>query len=563
MIGNAIANFFHEIMYNMLKGIAEICNTIISLMRMLLGMSAVKDGNNSNLMLSTVFSDAAFYAFLAVVAIAVITTFVFAIIRIIKNNVSDDKDDGAISKGKAWKEILRSALTISIIPIFVFTLIMAITGVGQALDKATSNSVVSDYGAEIVFSTVDRETLTEEGRKHYDAIAENYKIYILRNGEASTSDVVSPADLMQITGMSAIKYLWSGADYYNETGTKQVNTYGKDYDKFCELVKIDDYMGNFFLPLLGGCVMVVSLGLAIIVVAQRLFYCAFLFIISPFIVSTRPLDDGARWKKWIEIFISKLIGAYGIIICLNVFFLLSGYLTSITYFSSGLYNGIAKIVIYISGVIAAAGARQLIAQLIGADAGQAERDNMQNNFRNVALGGHLAGSLARGAGRMAGKAGDFFGGKKPSTLYNSLGSGGSGGGALASTLAADGSAAPQRGLQGTSMAEKIGNTLMGKNSAGDVAKTVGRNIADSRVGRVGKGIGVFTAGVFAAVPLAIKHKRDRGRQLKAAGVSKKDFKAMNPQQKKDTLAQGQKILNYRKAKEIVKNNRAKEMNDKK
>ena len=55
MIGNAIANFFHEIMYNMLKGIAEICNTIISLMRMLLGMSAVKDGNNSNLMLSTVF----------------------------------------------------------------------------------------------------------------------------------------------------------------------------------------------------------------------------------------------------------------------------------------------------------------------------------------------------------------------------------------------------------------------------------------------------------------------------------------------------------------------------
>lgn len=84
MIGNAIANFFHEIMYNMLKGIAEICNTIISLMRMLLGMSPVQSGGRDNLMLSTVFSEAVLYAFLAVVGIAVITTFVFAIIRIIK-----------------------------------------------------------------------------------------------------------------------------------------------------------------------------------------------------------------------------------------------------------------------------------------------------------------------------------------------------------------------------------------------------------------------------------------------------------------------------------------------
>ena len=554
MILNAIAKFFHKLIYGILKVLADISDTIITLMRMLLGMSPVRAGDNSNLTLATVFSDATFYAFIAVVAIAVITTFIFAIIRIIKNSISDEKDDGAISKGKAWKEILRSALNIAIIPLFVYSLIMAITGVGQAIDIATSDTVISDYGAEIVFSIVDKDTLTEEGRNYYEGVVDNkngknYQIFVLRNGEENTAGSVDSIDLVQLTGMSAIKHLWSGDPYYNSAGIKQENLYGKDYDKFCELVDDDKYMGNFFLPLLGGCVIVVALGLAIIIVAQRLFYCAFLFIISPFIISTRPLDDGARWRKWLEIFLSKLIGAYGIIICLNVFFLLSGYLTNnITYFESGLANGIAKTLIYASGVVAAAGASQLVAQLIGGDAGQAERDNMQNNFRSIALGGHMTSRFAHGAGSIAGKAGEFFGGKRP--LQNASSIGANGGSALKSVLSADnasGMPKPQT-LQGESMAEKIGNTLMGKNSTGDVLKSTKQNIANSRIGRIGKGIGVFTAGVVSALPLAIKHKKDMGKQLKAVGMTKKEFKVLSPQQKKDTLAQSQKILNAQKTK---------------
>ena len=431
---------------------------------------------------------------------------------------------------------------------------MAITGVGQAIDIATSDMVISDYGAEIVFSIVDYDTLTDEGQHYFEGVVDNaknknYQIFVLRNGEENTADSVDSIDLVQLTGMSAIKHLWSGDPYYNSAGIKQENLYGKDYDKFCELVNVDKYMGNFFLPLLGGCVIVVALGLAIIIVAQRLFYCAFLFIISPFIISTRPLDDGARWRKWLEIFLSKLIGAYGIIICLNVFFLLSGYLTNnITYFESGLANGIAKTLIYASGVVAAAGASQLVAQLIGGDAGQAERDNMQNNFRSIALGGHMTSRFVHGAGSIAGKAGEFFGGKRP--LQNASSIGANGGSALKSVLSADnasGMPKPQT-LQGESMAEKIGNTLMGKNSTGDVLKSTKQNIANSRLGRIGKGIGVFTAGVVSALPLAIKHKKDMGKQLKAVGMTKKEFKVLSPQQKKDTLAQSQKILNAQKTK---------------
>ncbi|MEG9430608.1 MAG: hypothetical protein VZQ61_06795 [Christensenellaceae bacterium] len=502
MIGNAISNFFHKIVYGIIKVLADIVNTIINLMRMLLGMKPLSDGKTDNLLLNALFAEETVIAFITVIALSVVTTFVFAIIRVIKSNISDDKDDGGVSKGKAVKEILRSFLNVAVIPAFVIILVTSVTATAQALDAATGGGRNADYGTEIIFSVVDYDTLTTEGKNFYSATSNEYQIYILLNDQdlnddGSMPDRIDKSRLIQLEKMAAVKHVFSGADYYTVIGNEGVlfdNPYNKSYDNFTKLVDHDKYFDNFLLPLLGGCVMMFTLAMSVLVVGQRLFYCVFLFIVSPFIISTRPLDDGARWRKWLEIFISKLMGSYGIIICLNVFFLLSSWLVGLQFFpaGSGLANGITKLVIYVAGVIAATGASQLVAQLIGADAGQQERDQAQNNFRSLMGGMRTAGAATRMAGALTGA---FFGGKKTTPLSAAAGglTGGTGQGGTAG------------GLVGNTMAAKIGNTLMGKNTLGDAAKATGQSIASSRSARIvggayllGKGlaVGAYRAGTF-------------------------------------------------------------------
>lgn len=491
MIGNAISNFFHKIVYGIIKVLADIVNTIINLMRMLLGMKPLSDGKTDNLLLNALFAEETVIAFITVIALSVVTTFVFAIIRVIKSNMSDDKDDGGVSKGKAVKEILRSFLNVAVIPAFVIILVTSVTATAQALDAATGGGRNADYGTEIIFSVVDSDTLTTEGVKFYQQDT-GKDVWILLNDQdlnddGSLPDRIDKSRLIQLEKMAAVKHVFSGADYYTVIGNEGVlfdNPYDKSYDNFKKLVDHDKYFDNFLLPLLGGCVMMFTLAMSVLVVGQRLFYCVFLFIVSPFIISTRPLDDGARWRKWLEIFISKLMGSYGIIICLNVFFLLSSWLVGLQFFpaGAGLANGITKLVIYVAGVIAATGASQLVAQLIGADAGQQERDQAQNNFRSLMGGMRTAGAATRMAGALTGA---FFGGKKTTPLTAASGalSGGSSQGGTAG------------GLVGNTMAAKIGNTLMGKNTLGDAAKATGQSIASSRPARIVGGAYLMGAGL--------------------------------------------------------------------
>lgn len=481
---NALSNFFNGLIFGALKILAIIVDTIINVMRKLLGLDSI---GWDNILIQSLTNQDVINAFIVIIALAFVTMFILAIIRIIKNYMNDEKDDGAISKNKVVKEILQSIVTIFILPVFCITLILAVNSTAQVLDNATRNSYDTNYGTEILFSTVDKDSLGVNGKQIYNE--EGYKIYVinadfkdevLKDNNQELPQTIDTKFLVQVKGLDAVKYYWTGAKYYDENGNLMPNACEQSYEQFIYLVDKDKYFSNFLLPLLGACIMVCTLGMAIVVVGQRIFYSVFLFVISPFIVSTRPVDDGARFKKWAEIFFSKVIGSYAIIICLNVFFMVSADLVAIEFFKDNfLGNSITKIVIYISGVIAATGASQLVAQLIGADAGQAERDSAQNTFRSLAAGGSLAKGIVRGASKVAGGAGSFFAGKKNTPLSNYANSSGG-----ATPLSSN------SGLIGDSIASKIGNTLLGKNK-GRVLKSLSNN----GMVRFGRGVGTFFAGL--------------------------------------------------------------------
>ncbi len=477
-VGNAIGNFFNKIIFNIIKTLANIINVLINLMRMLLGLDPVTVGEGSsgkvNIVLDFLTEESTITAFFAVMGMSMLCVFIFAIVRIIRNQCSDEKDDGAVSKSKAIKGVLTSVLNMAILPVFVICLVFAVTGVAQTMDNITSDNQDMNYGTQIIFSTVDESTLSTMGE-------------VIWKG---TTDIDGISDTEKFLYNNCIQKDSQGNIIKGKDAVMQYYNQSPSYSTMSDLVDNDKYFASFMVPLLGVCIMMFTLAMSCIVVGQRLFYCTFLFIISPFIVSTRPMDDGARWRKWCEVFLSKLMSSFAIVICLNLFFMLTGRLAQIQFFTNGFANGITTLVIYISGVIAATGANQLISQLIGADAGIQERDQAMNNFRST-MAGLQGARMATKAGmgiakKGTGAVGNFLGGKKNTPLTNY---GTSSANALASGATASGG----------SMASSIGKALMGKGTGfKQGSKNLGKRIWNSRPANVLKGAGTLVGGVVAS-----------------------------------------------------------------
>ena len=104
--------------------------------------------------------------------------------------------------------------------------------------------------------------------------------------------------------------------------------------------------------------------------------------------------------------ISKVLSAYGIILSMNLFFIIMPQVQAITFFNDAFKNGIVKILFLIGGAFAVTKANLVIAQLTGNSAGQNETQQL---FRNMQTGGHIARATL-GAGATVG--GALLGGKR-------------------------------------------------------------------------------------------------------------------------------------------------------
>ena len=78
-----------------------------------------------------------------------------------------------------------------------------------------------------------------------------------------------------------------------------------------------------YLPaIISSVALVISLLLAILNLAKRIYEIIYLYFSMPVAMSTLPLDDGARFKNWRESFVTKILLAYGSVLAVNVFVLI-------------------------------------------------------------------------------------------------------------------------------------------------------------------------------------------------------------------------------------------------
>ena len=78
-----------------------------------------------------------------------------------------------------------------------------------------------------------------------------------------------------------------------------------------------------YLPaMISSISLVIALVVAIINLAKRVYELVLLYLVMPLSMSTLCLDDGARFKVWRETFITKVVLAYGNVFSVNIFVLI-------------------------------------------------------------------------------------------------------------------------------------------------------------------------------------------------------------------------------------------------
>ncbi len=66
-----------------------------------------------------------------------------------------------------------------------------------------------------------------------------------------------------------------------------------------------------YMPaLIAGIALAIALIMAVLNLAKRVYEIVFVYFTMPVAMSTLPLDDGARFKNWREMFVTKIIFAY-------------------------------------------------------------------------------------------------------------------------------------------------------------------------------------------------------------------------------------------------------------
>ena len=120
---------------------------------------------------------------------------------------------------------------------------------------------------------------------------------------------------------------------------------------------------NFFLAYLVVVIMLVAIIWSMLGLVKRVYDLVLLFMALPLISATIPLDDGARFKQWRDSVVSKVILAYGVVLSINIFLLITPIINSISFEGLGwsaFVENLFKAFMLIGGALAINGGQLLL-----------------------------------------------------------------------------------------------------------------------------------------------------------------------------------------------------------
>ena len=186
---------------------------------------------------------------------------------------------------------------------------------------------------------------------------------------------------------------------------------------------------DIFTGIIAALFFTVVMCMVLFVFISRIFDVVVLLVIEPFFVAPMPLDDGDHFRRWLELFIGRLLGGYGTVVAIRVYFMLAelifnhsisftdrsgtgaklqDYLISLIFCAGGAY-AVQHIGPLITGLLSGgAASSEQSAAGFGAMAGRyissLEWKGLQFAGGKVTEGAeHLAGNMAGGFGSVLGE----------------------------------------------------------------------------------------------------------------------------------------------------------------
>lgn len=350
---DALVDLFYRILYKLFSSICVLIDFIKEIFYKLCGIETVSiEGENTDLLSNLMRSDVIKRVFLSVLLIGVILLVIFTIIAIIKSNYQEKQN---------YKTVLvKTAQSMIILFIIPFTVLAGIVLTNTVMSSINLSMQTNLAGAN---ATIGGQFLVTIGSTSY-------------TGPESSRQAI---ETMFITGELDYNSLSDVRNYYDISGL------------------------NYLIGLLGGLVILVMFVLSALTFVQRIFDIILLYVVSPVSVSTLPLDEGNRFKVWKDMLISKILSAYGIILVMNLFFLIIPQVYNIRFFNDDFQNGVVYILFLIGGSFAVTKASRVISQLCGAQQTGGELAQMIYNIRSglafsrattAVIGGMVGGLIA-------------------------------------------------------------------------------------------------------------------------------------------------------------------------
>lgn len=152
----------------------------------------------------------------------------------------------------------------------------------------------------------------------------------------------------------------SSASYYS-SGQHFQNTVSAMQD-------IDVGKINWLYAYLEALMILLILVLVIIQCIVRIFMLLILFVVSPYYVAQMPLDDGAKFKRWKEMFVAFMIGVFGPIITMKTYLVILPYVVTGDNFNFGFTDSITpelfKLFFMAAGAYAVLKSQNLMLEII-------------------------------------------------------------------------------------------------------------------------------------------------------------------------------------------------------
>lgn len=382
-VTNIIWNLWSEVLISLFTMLCSLLDFIESIFNVFAGIAPVLvDGHTVSLLDAVFQMEAVSTVFSYVTVMAVAVCFIFTIYKTAKS-ISDMTLEDRNPVSKVLGDGLKAAITFLMIPFLCIMMLRLTTVVSQQ--------------AVAAFDTA------QGGRASVGTVL------FLTAGIDADKSTTKEKDLT--TGV--IVFTDSNRNpSFDDNGVREAYMTGASDYRNLKHVRRDFHIANFnyLVGFIAGIMLFLVMTGSILIFVRRVFELLLLYIVSPMYVSTIPLDDGAVFAKWRELFIAKFFSGFGAVFAMRYYLLLVPAITSsqlvlydMSLPNAPMINNVLRIFFVVGGAWAVYKSQALILDILSPTAGMAEKQSAAVLTGMIMSGASMAATAATGGAAAAGK----------------------------------------------------------------------------------------------------------------------------------------------------------------